>query len=127
LLSFYTSLSEIRTIRTRSVYNIVDMIAEVSGLADVLIVFSKLILSLLFTKNLLTKVLVEYIGEVQTDDKLLDPSEPLSTNPSLIHKAKESINRRVRLKLKLWQALIAVYLPRSLRSDETNRLLDLAS
>jgi hypothetical protein len=60
------------------------MIAEVSGLADVLIVFSKFFVSLLFTKSLLTKVLVEYIGKVEPDDKPSDQQDPLSPSKSLI-------------------------------------------
>lgn len=103
------------------------MIAEVSGLADLLIVFSQFFISFLFTKSLLTKVLVEYIGNVQKDDQPSDPKSPHNPSKSLINKAANSIQRRVKLKLTLWQALVAAYLPRRLRSDETNKLLDLAS
>jgi hypothetical protein len=73
------------------VYNIVDMIAEVSGLADLLIVFSQFILSFFFTKNLLTKVLVEFIGTIESTDQSSDPSGPLSPSRSLIFRAANSI------------------------------------
>lgn len=43
------SISDTQLIRTRSVYNIVDLIADVSGLADILLVFSALLMSTIFT------------------------------------------------------------------------------
>ena len=50
---FTTKLSDMLTERSRKVYNIVDMFAEVSGLADILFVISKYLMSIIFTKNLL--------------------------------------------------------------------------
>jgi hypothetical protein len=103
------------------------MIAEVNGLADLLIAFSKFLMTALFTKNMLSSVLVEYIGTIQPDEKLDQNQDPFSPAPSLITRASNQLQKRVKLKLSLWQALISGYLPRCWRSESTNRLLDLAA
>ena len=56
------NLSNYQKIRARSVYNIVDMIAEVSGLADVILVTSRLIMSVLIYKRLLASNLTHAAG-----------------------------------------------------------------
>jgi hypothetical protein len=43
-------LSDNKILRSRSVYTIVDMIADVSGMVDLLMVFSGFIMATLFTK-----------------------------------------------------------------------------
>jgi hypothetical protein len=48
--SLQVSLSDNQILRSRSVYNIIDMVADVSGMVDVLLVFSGFLMSTLFTK-----------------------------------------------------------------------------
>jgi hypothetical protein len=62
LISMSFHLSDNIVMRSRSVYNLVDMIAEVSGLADILIIFSKAVMALLFTRRMLQSTLVRSIG-----------------------------------------------------------------
>jgi hypothetical protein len=49
-------------LRSRSVYTIVDMIADVSGMVDLLLVFSGFLMATFITKSLLRASLVSYIG-----------------------------------------------------------------
>ena len=42
-------LGEIKTVRSRSVYNFIDLVAEVSGIADMFIVFTTFFISLFYT------------------------------------------------------------------------------
>ena len=57
-------LSPSKTIRSRAVYNVVDMITAVSGLADVLIVFTSTIMTFFFTISFLKSSLAHQIGLV---------------------------------------------------------------
>lgn len=65
--SLQVSLSDNQILRSRSVYNIIDMVADVSGMVDVLLVFSGFLMSTLFTKQLLKASLVSYISLVQLE------------------------------------------------------------
>jgi hypothetical protein len=58
------TLSPTKSIRSRAVYNIIDLIAEVSGLADALIVFTTAIMSTFITISMLKSFLAHEIGFV---------------------------------------------------------------
>ena len=121
----YVYLSPTLAIRSRAVYNIVDMIAEVSGLADVLYLTTSSFMTFSFTIRVLNSFLVYHIGKVllQKDESQHTPDQE---RDSLLSRAVTEIKSRFRLKLTLWQTLVAYYLPRKLRSESTNEMLDLA-
>jgi len=103
------------------------MIAEVSGLADVLLVFSRFIMTLLITKRLLASMLAHNVGQVEHERVSIEkPLEANIPHKNLLSKAFRGIKKRFRIKLTAWQIFIAYFLPRGLRSDLTNKTLDLA-
>lgn len=53
VLDMSLKLAETKTIRNRTVYNVLTMISEVSGIADLLMVFTSLILGTLYTPFML--------------------------------------------------------------------------
>jgi hypothetical protein len=63
-MSVEISLAPTLSIRARAVYNLVDMIAEVSGLADVLNLTTSSFMAFFFTTRLLNSFLVYHIGKV---------------------------------------------------------------
>jgi hypothetical protein len=83
------------------VYNLVDMIAEVSGLADVLLVFTSSFMTLSFTSQILKSFLVFHIGMVML--KKDQNEQPVDQErDSLLTRAAAEIKSRFRLKLTLW-------------------------
>ena len=58
-------LSDTKFLRQRAVYNIVDLIADVSGLADILLVFSTLIMTTLYTKRVFDMVVIKHISNIR--------------------------------------------------------------
>jgi hypothetical protein len=92
------------------------MIAEVSGLADLLFVFSKFLMATFFTIRLLKSHLVYQIGQV-TLSKDDDDKPPDLEKEHLLQRAAKEIRNRFRLKLNLWQTLVAYFLPRRFRSE----------
>ena len=92
------------------------MIAEVSGLSDLLFVFSKFLMATFFTIQLLKSHLVYQIGQV-TLSKDDDDKPPDLEKEHLLQRAAKEICNRFRLKLNLWQTLVAYLLPRRFRSE----------
>jgi hypothetical protein len=62
IASLEVTLSDNQILRSRKVYNIIGLIADVSGMVDLLMVFSGFIMSTLITKQMLKAALVSYIG-----------------------------------------------------------------
>lgn len=58
-------LSETKIIRNRTVYSVLTMISEVSGFADLLMVFTTFILSNFYSNFLLEKTLLRHMGSVE--------------------------------------------------------------
>jgi hypothetical protein len=57
-------LSDTKIIRQRTVYNVIDLIAEVSGIADILYVFSASVVVYIITMNALKSELVQHVSKV---------------------------------------------------------------
>jgi len=60
---FYMSDEQI--LRQRSVYNIVDLIADTSGIADILLVNSSLVMTVFFTNRNFVSQLLRHVSYVQ--------------------------------------------------------------
>ena len=60
-------------------YNIVDLIADVSGMVDLLIVFSGFLMSTFFTKQLVKAALINYIGVQLEEEDFSESDRPLAT------------------------------------------------
>lgn len=58
-------LSDTKIIRQRTVYNVIDLIAEVSGIADILYVFSASVVVNMITMKVLESELVKHMGKIK--------------------------------------------------------------
>jgi hypothetical protein len=56
-------------IRSRTVYNLITLISELSGFADILQVSISLLLSTLYAPKMLESALVKHMGPVQVPKK----------------------------------------------------------
>jgi len=63
-LKIFISLSEERTIRARSVYDFITLVSEVSGFADLLIVFSTFSMTLLVAPSAYESSIVSHLGQI---------------------------------------------------------------
>lgn len=64
LLKIEITLSEERTIRARSVYDFITLVSEVSGFADLLIVFSTFSMTLLVAPSAYESSIVSHLGQI---------------------------------------------------------------
>jgi hypothetical protein len=129
-------LSDTKIIRQRTVYNIIDLIAEVSGIADILYVFSSTVVVYLITMRALKSELVKHMGQVKLlsrPDKLKMMSffnaqdQKETAERKLLSEIIGEISMRGILHVNAWMVVVAQNLPRAWRSPLTNRVLDLAS
>lgn len=84
-------------------YNIVDLIAEVSGIADIMLVIANFIMTSHFSKRMLDRFIVQHISKVMLVED--EPSQKVQTNISykdMILAAANEIKKRFRLQLTLW-------------------------
>lgn len=62
-------LAENKIIRSRTVYSILTMVSEISGFADLLMVFTSIILGIVYTPFKLESALLEHMGHVDIQHK----------------------------------------------------------
>lgn len=125
---FYMSDEQI--LRQRSVYNIVDLIADTSGIADILLVTSILFMTVFFTNRNFVSQLLRHVSYVQLKESPVQGPELFNDgrNPhhDLICRVFKEISMRGHINLTYWQTLVVYYLPRKWRTDSQNKLFDLA-
>jgi hypothetical protein len=51
-----------KTLKSRTVYNLIDLISEISGFADILFVFAGMIFSFYYSPRILEARLLEHVG-----------------------------------------------------------------
>ena len=124
-IALFLRISDTQILRSRTVYNVIDLIADVSGIADILLVFSTTIMSLLITQRAFETALVQHIGKVyltKSPKKKYELSDLFggqrSWTPSdrLLLQVINDIGRRGKLRMNVWLTLLAQCLPRKWRS-----------
>jgi len=128
-------LSDTQVIRQRTVYNVIDLIAEVSGIADIMYVFSSSVVVYLITLRALESELVKHMGKVRLFSRpsklkvaqVYDAgTQVVTAEKKLLSEIIGEVSMRGTLHLNAWMAVVAQSLPRTWRSGKTNRVLDLA-
>ena len=100
-------LSEIKTIRNRTVYNVITLISEVSGFADILIVFWMFVMSRFYVSPLMTYDLTRGVAKVDLPIK----HRKKGKNDGNIALCL-GLNRYKQLRLSLWHVLTGWCLPK---------------
>lgn len=65
LFNIRISLADTKLIKARIVYNIITLVSEISGFADILIVFVSFVLGLIYTPRMLEAALLRHMGPVE--------------------------------------------------------------
>jgi hypothetical protein len=125
-------LSDKKTIRSRTVNTEIDLIAEVSGIADLMSVFSAFLIVDFFTPKMLQSKLIRHLGKIkltQRPNKFIDAAANLPDNADkkLLVEIINEVSTRGILHLNWWLIFVAAYLPRSCLTKRTNRVLELAN
>ena len=64
-MEFEITLSDTKTIRSRKVYDIISLVADISGFADIFMVFFGLIFNSWHNNYKLTAALIKHAGSVE--------------------------------------------------------------
>ena len=130
-LSFF--LSDKKFERTRTVYDIVALIAEVSGFADIFMVVCTALLGFFHHPKMYETALLQHIDTKVTirknkssEDRQAGISLKRTIDTALLKSLIYEFKSRLALRLNLWLTLWARYLPRQYRSAQTNLVLSLA-
>ena len=99
------ALSEAKYIRNRTVYNVITLISEVSGFADLLIVFWMFVMSTFYVSPLMTYDLTRGVTKVDLPTK---HRKKVDGNIALCL----GLNRYKQLRLNLWHLLTGWCLPK---------------
>ena len=100
-------LSEIKYIRNRTVYNVITLISEVSGFADVFMVFWMFVMSRFYVSPLMTYDLTRGVAKVDLPIK----HRKKGKNDGNIALCL-GLNRYKQLRLSLWHVLTGWCLPK---------------
>ena len=68
-LSAKLKLADSKFIKNRIVYNVITLVSEISGFADILMVIVAFFLGLLYTPRMLEAALISHMGPVQMPAK----------------------------------------------------------
>ena len=110
MFEYTFTLSDIKTFRTRIVYNLITLVSEVSGFADILFVTSGILLSFYVPRSLET-FLIKNMGPVELTKstkkrRKFDNSMSFKLDKIDITDLFLQVNAKMSLKLNVWFILI---------------------
>lgn len=112
--------------RGRKVYDVIELISEVSGLADIFFLFVSVIIGFFYVPFLLQSALLEHMGPCVQSKPTKTTLRPPSTDKRGIQQLLNEVRSRFTLKLSVWLLMLCKVVPRRCRSTRTNKLFDLA-
>ena len=114
-------MSDNKIERSRSVYDLVAFIAEVSGFADIFMVLITFFLGLFHHPKMFEAALIEHMD---TKVVQIEPPAPNDKNDSaLLKQIILQYQSRLKMKVSLYLTFIARYIPARYRSKKANRQL----
>jgi len=113
-----------KIIRSRTVYDVITFVSEVSGFADIFFVVFTHMFALLYTPFLLEAQLHRHMGSCVTVKKKREGIVAATDRAGLVEILKE-IADRFSLKLSIWVIIASKYLPTRYRSLRTTQLFEL--
>jgi hypothetical protein len=110
-------------LRGRTVYDIITLFSEVSGLADIFFVVTSFMLNTFYTPLLLEAALHKHMGPIILPK--LKKLKPPKTDSQGIYEILTTVSDRFSLKLNIWLVILSKVVPARFRSRRTNRLFKL--
>jgi hypothetical protein len=127
---FEFALSDKMIIRERSVYDIVTLIAEVSGFADMFMVCAALLLKTLYQPKMLRQAIISHVSSfVDTRKPLKIPNiadRTKSNDKDLLKFVMLEMRKRFEIRFSTFFILVSSIVPARWRSKRTNKVLALA-
>jgi hypothetical protein len=124
ILTVNLILDDTNVFRGRKVYDLITLVSEVSGLADIFFTTVTFLFGIFYTPLLLEAALHEHIGEFIAPKNVGKPKVKLTTKTRLNDVLKE-VSSRFALKLNIWLIIASKVLPVRCRSPRTNKLFGL--
>ena len=121
MFEYTFTLSDIKTFRTRIVYNLITLVSEVSGFSDILFVGISIFLEFFYVPRSLETFLIKNMGPVELRKPIkkrikLDTSLSFKLDKIDIYDLIFSVHSQVSLKLNIWFILIQSWIPERWRS-----------
>jgi hypothetical protein len=110
-------------LRGRKVYDLITLVSEVSGLADIFFVTVSFLLGVFYTPFLLKAALLKHMGPVILPKYARTSPECL--NKRGVYDLMRELSGRITLNLSIWLLIFQKIIPYWLRSAKANKLLDL--
>jgi len=111
-------------IRTRSVYNIITLISEVSGFADIFYIGIGFILGTFYTPFLLEAALQNHMGPcavLKTPTVSRDPT----TDKTGLYDMILEIKSRLKFKVSIWAIIASKIIPDRWKSNESKKFFEM--
>ncbi len=108
-------LSDTKIIRSRTVYDVITFVSEVSGFADIFFVVFTHVFALLYTPFLLEAQLHRHMGSCVTLKKKREAFVSATDTKGVAEILNEIVDRFT-LKLSIWVIIASKYLPTRYRS-----------
>jgi hypothetical protein len=117
------NLDDKKILRGRSVYDIITLVSEVSGLADIFFVSITFVIGVLYTPFLLEAALHEHMGPCVA--KKNKKKKKVSTEQQSMFDLLQEVTTRFSLKLSIWVVIASKLLPERWRSIKIQHLFEL--
>ena len=117
-------IADTKVIRTRGVYNIITLISEVSGFADIFYVGIGFILATFYTPFLLEAALHSHMGPCATS-KITRVIRDPTTDKTGLYDMILDIKSRFEFKLSLWAIIASKIIPDRWKSPKAKNFFDL--
>jgi hypothetical protein len=118
--TFY--LDDTKILRGRRVYDIITLVSEVSGLADIFFVSITFLIGIVYTPLLLESALHEHMGPCVAPKIKKSKIITGTTDKQGIRDILEEVSSKFCFKLSIWLVIVSKIVPASCRSTKTNHL-----
>ena len=125
----YIAILDRKIERSRTVYDIITLIAEVSGFADIFMITLTFLLGLFHHPKMYESALIEHLEtNVVIKKKKQNPKvlKNKTVDKDLLKSIILEFRSRIKLQFNVWTTLVARYIPQQWRSPSTNLALKLA-
>jgi acyl carrier protein len=120
-------LSDTKVVKSRKVYNLITLISEVSGVADILFVSMTVLIKWLYTPLMLEAALLKHIVKISTPSKKeKEFDKSVKINSLQVVTIIKEIKNRFRLRLTVSLMILSKLVPSKWRLPRTNRLIEIA-
>ena len=126
-------MSSIKNIRSRVVYDIITLVSEVSGFADIFMVCFGFLVGAFIRPRLIESTLLSYLGPIlklkakkENHSSVFDKAKSTTLDKDLIAEFLKRLSNIKSINLSLWYSIFMKQIPRFFYTRRTDKILFLA-